>query len=977
MPSLSHIIEDQQDKILETYLAKIKNLEERRVLEQFLPKEVSRDYKKGVKLFADLDLDQKLLMAKHLARIADIQSRVRNGINSRFVGDMADQDPQDAYSFRYVLTKFATNELSPEQVEKLIQKTPISNSITAHPTNSYSTKYTAMSMELEHIIAEEYSEEKKEKIAQQLGIMIAEDPTPDVRSAREGKKTQEEEVREAMIYMVNIYEQLPNAKRHMENVLEDLGYGDIKVGNFYKMGAWLAGDGDGNPEATAEALKLNIELFTEEIKRLYVLDLVSISKLNVDVSHIKLEDFKTPEAFIKVLEDLKKSSPEAKKKIEDLIYRVENFGFHYAKIDVRHDAGDINIALVEVLSALGEFKDENAKAQCLKELQNGQNVEQYAQYLSDKLSKEITSPGQILQIIQSKNPQTEELKTATRVFSRLQIVANNPAIAEKLIIAECKNQANALAAMFLLKASGNSINKKGSISIVTLSESAEDLIALPENIGALLENKTYRNHIIANGKLYYMIAKSDTQRRDGVGAGYAQELPPEQISKLFAKMAIKYPELKEVSLIPFNGGGHALQRGGGRIDEIPNVYAKAAIRGLYWSGNQDSEIQIQPPVLTTQGHQNGILFSSCNASNFLISYFSQSIYAKAKMAEFMAESEILDELENVNLFAFEARKNRELFFKKAQAVYVSEIATNDSPINVLFRKGPLAGVGLANVSSRPGKRGGKNDSAPQLIAQRAIGAEKMCAHSGTHLISWYSAKEGLEAVIQEKGTESASSMYNSDKATRDSFRAMAMSLFMTDFDVAWEMMVGSTRPETEEIKELAKEYQPPEFKNFENMDEGKRNKVTLAHIEISAIETAKLIFRIIAPVEKELSDLAPAELLTKLWPELAVEIGDREKKLKFSHLLEASLTNNLPEDQTMQNIIRNLNTACNGSEAPTAPTLSSTKGIVAGKGVVRGSRIDPKLAEILAIVGGLSPDRNPNGNNNPLALQSLKSSSRL
>jgi phosphoenolpyruvate carboxylase len=432
-----------------------------------------------------------------------------------------------------------------------------------------------------------------------------------------------------------------------------------------------------------------------------------------------------------------------------------------------------------------------------------------------------------------------------------------------------------------------------------LSESADDLINLEENIADLLENETYRNHIIAKGKLYYMIAKSDTQRRDGVGAHFAQEFAVEKVTNIVARRATKYPSLQNVKLIPFNGAGHALQRGGGRIDEIPNIYAKAAMRGLYWLKNKH-DFNILPPALTTQGHQNGILFSYANCVNFLTSYFSQSLYAKFKMRGLIADSEI----PNV-----EARKYRESFFNAARKNYWEEVSTLSSPINLLFTQGPWASVELSNVSSRPSKR--VENYALQLIDQRAIGTEKMCAHSGTHLISWYSARAGLEEI----GLKAGRFMYLNDKATRDSFRNIAMSLFMCDFEISWKMMIGKNHPKLEEIENLAAKY--------------KQNQITLAHLEIEAIKTAALIHKIIVN-EDLICSLTPQNLLNELWPNLANRIKNREKKLKFTHLIEAKLTFNLPENEKrypnnsqLKQLFRAINAACTGSEAPNITLIRS------------------------------------------------------
>jgi phosphoenolpyruvate carboxylase len=989
---LSQIVREQQNLLLGLYLKAITEGELREI-EQFLPPHSYKNQAELIKEFVKLDKAVQLKIGNHQARIADMHTRVRNSINSKFATHFAEESPIDASSFKFVIEKADEAGLTADQLQKILKETVISNSVTAHPTNPYDTNYTVESMELDRILSESDSEEKTARLQAQIAKMIQMSPVPLVGEKNKGKKTQADEVLEAMSYMQNIYKSLPTTQREMQKVLAGtLGYEDVEIGNFYDMGAWLAGDGDGNPAATANSLQNNIDLFRAEIIGLYLSDLLEIKTLlNKELSEIgsaseqkskiekilnaiigiekklelKLEskddDYKDHLVLVKELKNINRvfgmsdQGSELQQKIQDLTYRVENFGFRYAKIDIRHDASDINSAVAEVLLVLGKF-DEEGKKVFLKDLEGNKNVNERAADLSKYLYEVDKNPNEIFARLQDKldqivknlaafsqgdkSPEKEQLEkdkksmeATLRVFGRLQIVAKNPGCSDKLIIAECKNQANALGALFLLKETGNSVNKKDSLNVVTLSESADDLIALPENIEALLRNPTYRAHVVATGKLIYMIAKSDTQRRDGVGAQFAQELPPEYVTKVFAKLAREYEELKSVTLVPFNGGGHALQRGGGRIDEVPNVYGKAEMRGLEWSAEGEKlekNIKIAPPILTTQGHQNGILYSADSAVNSLTSYLSQSVWKALKRVGIIKEPEVLNDDRTPNLFAQEARANRKIFFEAARSVYKSEIITPNSPINMLFRNGPWAGVDLTNVSSRPGKRVESSDL--QLTDQRAIGADKMCTHSGTHLINWYSAKAGLQAIIDTKGLEVAHLMYREDKSTRDSFRSMSMSLFMSDFDVACKMMVGSERPTTEEIKVLAQKYNTEEFKT---LGQEEQNKVTISHIEVEAIETSKLIYQIIKnkkSVEEDLSNFTPQDLLKSFWPDLAAEIADREQRLKFSHLVEAYLTSALapdekryPKSAETEQAIRVWNTACMGSEAPVGSMLTLTK----------------------------------------------------
>jgi len=144
-----------------------------------------------------------------LARISDLQGRVRNAANGKYISNIAIGKKIDASSpsfvsafvWAFVLEAFDKVGVVAEDLSKILRSTIISNSVTAHPTNPYSTDYTVQSMELDRILAEENLPKKSAKLRNQIAKMIAMSPVVDVEAKNKGKKTQEDEVVEAMSYM--------------------------------------------------------------------------------------------------------------------------------------------------------------------------------------------------------------------------------------------------------------------------------------------------------------------------------------------------------------------------------------------------------------------------------------------------------------------------------------------------------------------------------------------------------------------------------------------------------------------------------------------------------------------------------------------------------------------------------------------------------------------------------------------------------
>ncbi|CAF4414778.1 unnamed protein product, partial [Adineta steineri] len=135
--------------------------------------------------------------------------------------------------------------------------------------------------------------------------------------------------------------------------------------------------------------------------------------------------------------------------------------------------------------------------------------------------------------------------------------------------------------------------------------------------------------------------------------------------------------------------------------------------------------------------------------------------------------------------------------------------------NQLFSNAPWVSVILGNLSSRPSKRGGgqgtdsdkitvrslRGDN-PKLLNNRAITVERISAHSGTHFLTYLSVYEGLKSINYDELHE----MYLCGKSCRDFMRNTALSLHMTDFDFAWQTMIGQPRPNKEQIALLAKNF---------------------------------------------------------------------------------------------------------------------------------------------------------------------------
>ena len=732
-----------------------------------------------------------------------------------------------------------------------------------HPTNPTSLDYTVKG----GLVFDKYLDDK---IDYNHHLKTLEDLTIVGR-----KKIVNEEVEETIAILDIIYYTSTQVRDELQQALKQFPHYEnvIDVNQpLIQASIWPAGDGDGNENANIEALKQAVVQLKQRIKELYLLELEQLSAKEIKEKLIE-NVHQTPEELIKDLETIPNS--------RDLIYKIKTFRFHYAQIDIRHNAVDIMDTFSHLIKVNGLH--ENFLSLSLDE--------------QKKLIDRWLNDEQIIEKLKKTNENilTESSKTAGRVFGRLKLIPNDLDIFNKLIIAETNSIVNVLASFLLLKASGNIVAEKGTlIDIVTLSESVKDLDQLPDLISELVDDPIYRKHLSYRGKLIPMIAKSDTVRRNGRGAESSQE---QALGKIYAMVNLfrdKYPELKDLTINGFSGGGAALQRGGGRVTEVPHNNGRAA---RYFGGKT-----LGPSLLTIQGHQMQILFSPESIClHSLGSLVAQNFYARA-------QTELKPNGEHYVLPrrappGYDERKYIGFFHQMCQVMrqtyahLMGDLNDDDSKesgnnnFNQLFANAPWVSVLLGNLSSRPSKRGGKGSNSenitvrslrgdkPKLLSNRAITVERISAHSGTHFLTYLGVYEGLKSIDYNE----LHSMYICSKSCRDFMRNTALSLHMTDFNLAWLTMIGKDHPGKDQILLLAKNFQTD--RNAQNT-----NEETLAWLEVHAYDVAKLVYKCIVDKEPE-EEFNLATPLKQGFSNLAQQLTIREESDEFGRYAEAEMTN--------------------------------------------------------------------------------------
>jgi phosphoenolpyruvate carboxylase len=362
--------------------------------------------------------------------------------------------------------------------------------------------------------------------------------------------------------------------------------------------------------------------------------------------------------------------------LQNGIERIEKFKLE-SKIDLRHDAQDIEKSVAEILQDFGvKFflkNDEKNKIKILHEfLEN------------DVLISEINK------FLLQKNNNNEIVK-------RLLVVNKNPIFIDKFIISNHKNVSQVLMILFLFKITKNFQIKNHIIHIVTLSESVEDLKNIFFIQQQLIADKIYQKYLQRAKKIIAMIAKSDTARVGGIAVDYYQDRSAGEILML-KKIALEKHNL-DLDIYVFNGGGYALQRGGGRFDEIPGRQVDSITEIAQEMKIKD--LHLNPSITTIQGQQQQILFGSvCIAQNTIENFALHNLQASLKVASLFEKSK------NDNPKYYKIRQE---FSDEAIKSYQKKYFSNQY-LNELFSNSNRLGVMLGNLSSRPLKRNFKQQN---------------------------------------------------------------------------------------------------------------------------------------------------------------------------------------------------------------------------------------------------------------------------
>lgn len=605
--------------------------------------------------------------------------------------------------------------------------------------------------------------------------------------ARADKLTVTDEVRTGLYYVdAFLWNIIPRLYADLERAVEK-NYPGLKVPHAWlKLASWIGGDRDGNPfvtsEVTAETLRLHRGLAVENHRRMFQ-DLgrrLSVSSNRVPppralmewiekrrpfpahVSYIEQRYVTEPYRLIlsllandlaeasrddmkrhllgqyphqarldanSLLEPLKliaSALPEslAEDDLKTALQKVQVFGLHVARLDIREDSGRLNAALSEILRALRLESDfDNQPSETREKL----------------LERLLGEPAPNLSSHPGVTAATAETWSLFQLIARTCDVYGSELLGP-IVISMTHTAADVLTVLLLAKWAGCQTVPQ----IAPLFESVQDLKDAATILELLFTSGVYRQQLKShNDEQMVMIGYSDSNKDGGyLMANWSLYQAQEEIAAMAQKHGVK--------LTIFHGRGGTIARGGGP--------ANHAIRAQP-AGSINSRFRV-----TEQGEIIASRYANPDLAHRHLEQIANAvILASAPQKEKPIPGRwrsVLDEVSKVSLRAY-----RELVYETPGFIEFWESAT------------PLDEIKRLQIGSRPAARA-KAGAVNQI---RAIPWVFSWMQSRFNLPGWFSLGQGLASIndlplLQE--------MYDDWAFFRTLLNNSEMSLLKADMEIS-------------------------------------------------------------------------------------------------------------------------------------------------------------------------------------------------
>ena len=553
-----------------------------------------------------------------------------------------------------------------KELKKYLRSFKIKPVLTAHPTQFYPGSVLGIITDLANSIEKNDLTEIKNLLSQ-LG------KTP---FFKQKKPTPYDEAVSLSWYLENVfYYSVSNIFKYVKSNIFDNQYEHY---DLISIGFWPGGDRDGNPFVTSEITSKTAKKLRSDIIKNYYRDIrylrrkLTFKKIEDVIIQIEdslwisiFETNKEPKIKLDVLKEklnfIKETLINEHKslfidELQDLIDKVNIFGYHFATLDIRQDSTIHSSVFNDVIN--NYFKKE------LSNKYEKQDKDQKIQSLS-LLKGKIDSA-------KFKNETSKSTIESIELIKQIQD-SNGEKGCHRYIISNNNSSINIFEVFTMIRLTlGNEFN----VDVVPLFESVSDL----ENASTIMENvysnEIYRDHIIRRDNIQTIMLGFSDGTKDGgyLTANWSILKAKESLTKVSRKFGIK--------VLFFDGRGGPPARGGGNTHQFYSSLGDFI---------ESDEIQ-----LTVQGQTISSNFGTIKSSQ----YNMEQLISSGIKNRILSNSEVFN------------KKNRKTIEKLSSISYNSykDFKSHPSFIPYLEKMSTIKYYSKTNIGSRPSKRGIKGEA---------------------------------------------------------------------------------------------------------------------------------------------------------------------------------------------------------------------------------------------------------------------------
>jgi len=256
----------------------------------------------------------------HLANIAEDRHHVRR----RELHDR--QGHQQEGSLAMTLERLARRDVRADDIARMLAGAYISPVLTAHPTEVQRKSILDAERAIAELLGRRDALRSERELAENEVMLCARiTQLWQTRMLRTSKLSVADEIENALSYYhATFLRQIPRMYREIEDALP--GHA---IAPFFRMGNWIGGDRDGNPNVGADTLRMALARQSETVLRFY---LTELHELGAELSISALLAPVTPE-----MQRLAASSPDSNAHREDEPYRRALIGMYARTAATLHE----------------------------------------------------------------------------------------------------------------------------------------------------------------------------------------------------------------------------------------------------------------------------------------------------------------------------------------------------------------------------------------------------------------------------------------------------------------------------------------------------------------------------------------------------------------------------------------------------------------------------------------------------------------